>query len=64
MPAADVKRIHAAVAAAFAAPEVKEAMAKQGNTINVGSTEAAAPFFRSELAKYAALVKKAGIEPQ
>jgi len=64
LPAADVKRIHAAVASAFATPEVKEAMAKQGNTISMTSPEAAAAFFRSELTKYAALVQKAGIEPQ
>lgn len=64
LPVADVKRLHEAVTAAFAAPEVREAMAKQGNTINVTSTEAAGQFFRSEMAKYAKLVKKAGIELQ
>ena len=64
LPVADVKRLHDAVTAAFAAPEVREAMAKQGNTINVTSTEAAGQFFRSEMAKYAKLVKKAGIELQ
>lgn len=64
MAAADVKKVHDAVVAAFAAPEVKELMAKQGNVINISSTEAAGKFFRSELAKYAALVKKAGIEAQ
>ena len=45
-------------------PEVKEAMAKQGNTIAMTSPEEAQAFFRSELAKYAALVKKSGLEPQ
>ena len=50
--------------AAFATPEVQEAMAKQGNTINVSTTEYANQFFRSELAKYAKLVKKTGIELQ
>jgi tripartite-type tricarboxylate transporter receptor subunit TctC len=64
LSAPDVKRINEAVAAAFAAPDVREAMAKQGNTINVSSPEFAAQFFRSELAKYAKLVKKAGIELQ
>jgi tripartite-type tricarboxylate transporter receptor subunit TctC len=64
LPAADVKRLHDAVTAAFAAPEVREAMAKQGNTINVTSTEVAGQFFRSEMVKYAKLVKKAGIELQ
>lgn len=64
LPAADVKRLHDAVTAAFAAPEVREAMARQGNTINVSTTEFAQGFFRSEMAKYAKLVKKAGIELQ
>lgn len=64
LPQADVKRINAAFAAAFAAPEVREAMAKQGNTINVGTPEQAAQYFRSELAKYAAIVKAIGLEPQ
>lgn len=64
LPAADVKRIHAAFASAFGTPEVKETMAKQGNTISMTSPDSAASFFRSELAKYSALVKKAGIEPQ
>jgi tripartite-type tricarboxylate transporter receptor subunit TctC len=64
LPPADVKRIHAAFTSAFNTPEVKETMAKQGNTISMTSPEAAQAFFRSELAKYAALVKKAGLEPQ
>jgi len=61
---AEVKRINAAVATAFADPAVKEAMAKQGNVINISTPEFAHQFFRSELAKYAALVKKAGVEVQ
>ena len=64
MSAAEVQRTHAAVVAAFADPAVKEAMAKQGNVINVAPADQAMPFFRSELAKYAALVKKAGVELQ
>ena len=64
LPAAEVTRINAAVAAAFATPEVRETMARQGNTIDVSTPEFAAQFFRSELAKYAKLVKKAGIELQ
>jgi hypothetical protein len=38
-------------------------MAKQGNTINITTPEQAAAAFRSELVKYAKLVKKAGLEP-
>lgn len=64
LPPAEVQRIHAAVAAAFAEPEVKDAMNAQGNVISVGPADKAMPFFRSELAKYAALVKKAGVEAQ
>jgi tripartite-type tricarboxylate transporter receptor subunit TctC len=58
-----VKRTHDAIVAAFADPAVKEAMDKQGNTIRITSTEQAAAGFRSELAKYARLVKKIGLEP-
>jgi tripartite-type tricarboxylate transporter receptor subunit TctC len=59
-----VKKTHEAVVAAFADPAVKETMAKQGNTIAISSPEQANAMFRSELAKYAALVKKVGLEPQ
>ena len=64
MTAADVKRVHTALVAAFADPAVKEAMAKQGNVIDISSSEFAQGYFKSELAKYAKLVKKAGIELQ
>ena len=64
MSPADVTHVHDAVVAAFADPAVKEAMAKQGNTIQIGTSEQAQHAFRSELAKYAALVKKVGLEPQ
>ena len=64
MSAPLVNKINAAVKEAFAAPEVKDAMAKQGNTIDVSTPAYAATFFPSELAKYAALVKKAGVELQ
>ena len=64
MSAADVKRVHEAIVAAFADPVVKETMAKQGNTIAVSTPEFAREYFRSEKDKYAKLVKKAGIELQ
>jgi tripartite-type tricarboxylate transporter receptor subunit TctC len=64
LPASEVKRINMAFAAAFATPEVREAMAKQGNTINVSTPDYAAQFFRTELVKYAGIVKKVGLEPQ
>ena len=64
MAPAQVKKVHEAVVAAFNDPAVKDAMVKQGNTINISSPEQTQKSFRTELAKYAALVKKAGIEPQ
>ena len=64
LPAADVSRVHAAVTAAFADAGVREAMARQGNAINVSTPEAAQAYFKSELTKYAQLVKKAGLEAQ
>jgi tripartite-type tricarboxylate transporter receptor subunit TctC len=62
LPAAEVKRTHEALVTAFADAGVKEAMAKQGNTIAITTPEQAAVAFKRELAKYAQLVKKAGIE--
>ncbi len=64
MSAADTKRVHDALKTAFADAAVVEAMAKQGNTINISTTEFAQGYFRSEKDKYAKLVKKAGIELQ
>lgn len=64
LSAANVKKMHDALTVAFNDPAVKEAMAKQGNTISISTPEAAQAAFRSELAKYAALVKKVGLEPQ
>jgi tripartite-type tricarboxylate transporter receptor subunit TctC len=64
MSAADVKRVHEALVAAFNDPAVKEAMTKQGNTISISTSEVAQSYFRSEKEKYAKLVKKAGIELQ
>lgn len=61
LPAAEVQRAHDAIVAAFATAEVREAMDKQGNIIKPTTPEEAARYFRSEAAKYAALVKKANV---
>ena len=61
---AEVKKAHDAVVAAFADPAVKDTMAKQGNVIDIGSSEQAQQYFKTEMAKYALLVKKAGLELQ
>lgn len=64
LPAAEVRRIHAALTAALAVPEVKDTLIKQGNLINPSTPEAAALYFRSELAKYGTLAKKIGLTAQ
>src|SRR5450755_149383 len=50
LAAADVQRIHDAIVAAFEDPQVKDAMARQGNVIGIAPADQAMPFFRSELA--------------
>jgi tripartite-type tricarboxylate transporter receptor subunit TctC len=62
LPADQVKRIHTAVVAAFATPEVKDAMDKQGNVINPTTPEGAAQYMRSEQNRYAVLIKKADVK--
>lgn len=64
LPPAEVKKAHDALVAAFNDPQVKEAMAKQGNTIAIGTPEEAQAAFKRELAKYALIVKKVGLTPQ
>jgi tripartite-type tricarboxylate transporter receptor subunit TctC len=64
LPAAQVQKAREAFIAGFQDPAVKEAMAKQGNTINVSTPGEAQATFKRELAKYAALAKKVGLEPQ
>jgi tripartite-type tricarboxylate transporter receptor subunit TctC len=59
-----VKRVHAATLKAFATQEVKDAMARQGNTIQPSTPEAALAHFKTEMTRYAALVKKANVVAQ
>jgi tripartite-type tricarboxylate transporter receptor subunit TctC len=64
MSAADTKRVRDALIAAFDDPAVKEAMVKQGNVIDISTTDFAQQYFKTEKDRYAKLVKKAGIELQ
>jgi tripartite-type tricarboxylate transporter receptor subunit TctC len=61
LPAAEVKRLNAAVIAAFADTDVRAAMTRQENVINPSTPEAAAQMMKSEQDRYARLVKKANI---
>jgi tripartite-type tricarboxylate transporter receptor subunit TctC len=64
MAPATIKKTHDAIVVAFNDPAVKDAMARQGNSISISTPEQAQKAFHTELAKYAALVKKAGIQPE
>ncbi|TXI61741.1 MAG: tripartite tricarboxylate transporter substrate binding protein [Limnohabitans sp.] len=64
MTAAAVKKVNETLVVAFNDPAVKETMAKQGNTIAISTPEQAQKAFRAEMERFAALVKKVGIEPQ
>lgn len=62
LPAADVRRIYDALGRAFNSPEVKQAMAAQNNRILLMPPDQTAAYFRSEMAKYAVVVRGAGLE--
>ena len=61
LPAAEVSRLHDAIVAAFADPEVRAAMARQENQIAPSTPEQAAQMLKSEQERYAKLVQKAHI---
>ncbi len=63
MSTAAVQKVNAALRTAFASDEVKEAMAKQGNIVNISTPEFALEHFKKELVRYGVLVKKAGVVP-
>ena len=62
LPPAQVKRVHDAVVAAFGAPDVKAAMAKQENVIAPMTPEQSSAFMATEQDRYARLAKKADIK--
>lgn len=63
-PKAVIDRLHAAVKAALALPEVQNRLTSLG-VIIVGSTpEEAAQFFKTELDKHTNLIKSSGLTPQ
>ena len=62
LPAAQVQRLQAGIASAFASPEVREALLKQETQVNPSTPEQAARFLRAEQARYASIVKNADIK--
>jgi len=64
LPPTAISRAYQAFGKAYADPEVRKAMAVQGNAIVMKNPADTAAYFRSEMAKYAAIVKAARLEPQ
>ncbi|HEY9278483.1 MAG TPA: tripartite tricarboxylate transporter substrate binding protein [Eoetvoesiella sp.] len=62
LPSAEVQRAYAAFKQAYTNPEVEKSMGIQGNNILLMSPEDTARFFKTEMAKYADVVKKTGME--
>lgn len=59
---AQVKRLHEGIVAAWTSPEVRKAMAEQENIINPTTPDAALAIFSREQARYAELVRNAGVK--
>ena len=60
LPPAQVQRYYQAMHATLATKEVQDALGAQGIALVGMAPEKTEPFFKTELAKHAALVKKAG----
>ncbi|NDZ18751.1 ABC transporter substrate-binding protein [Variovorax sp. WS11] len=64
MDSGAVKKVHDALVATFSRPEIKNELANQGSVVNLGTPEEARAIISRDLLKYAALIKKVGLEPQ
>jgi tripartite-type tricarboxylate transporter receptor subunit TctC len=62
-PRETVVRIHADVFKAMSDPAVKERLLGQGAEVAPGTSEQFGAFVKSEMAKWAAVIKRAGIKP-
>ena len=63
-PPAIVDRLSKSAMAALAKPEVKAAAIKQGIAVNVRNAKDFAAYHASEMTKWAAVIKAAGVQPQ
>ena len=63
-PAAVVRRLNAEIIKAVRVPDVSERIVQQGLELMTSTPEEFEVFFRSEVAKFAKVVRAAGIEPQ
>ena len=63
-PKAAVQRLNAEIVKAVRSPDVAERIAQQGLEIVTNTPEEFSAFFKSEVSKFAKIVRAAGIEPQ
>ncbi|MEQ1518178.1 MAG: tripartite tricarboxylate transporter substrate binding protein [Usitatibacteraceae bacterium] len=63
-PAEIVKRLNAEVVKALARPEMRDKLAAAGLTVQTSTPEQLGAFQKTEIAKWAAMVKDAGIQPE
>jgi len=59
-----VARLHREVVAILRTPEVRERLAADGSMVVAGSPEEFGALIKAEIAKWAKVVKAAGIEPE
>ena len=63
-PADIVKKLNAEVVKALARPDIRDKLAASGLSVQTSSPEQLAVFQKSEIAKWATMVKDAGIQPE
>lgn len=64
IPRSVVKRLNGEILKAASAPDVADQFVRQGAEVNTGSPEQFAAIIKAEVAKWAKVVKAAGIKPQ
>ena len=64
LPAPVLRRLHGAVVKGMTAAPVQEALAKQGVQVRTSTPEEFLAHIRSEVARWTAVVEKAGIKPE
>ena len=64
VPAATVKKVNAAAVQALASAAAKDLLIRQGTSVAVSTPEVARETIDGDLVRFAALVKKIGLEPQ
>jgi tripartite-type tricarboxylate transporter receptor subunit TctC len=63
-PAPIVQRLNAELVKILEMPDIRKSLADQGGDTQGGTTEDFAAFMRGEYARWAAVVKQAGIKPE